>query len=38
MESDMCADTYFLHVAMNEWTETKPVLSPPAQLNIGAFQ
>lgn len=29
---------YFLHVAMKEWTETKPVLSPPAALNMGAFQ
>lgn len=30
--------THFLHVAIKEWTETKPVLSPPAQLNMGAFQ
>ena len=30
--------SYFLQVAINEWTDTNPVLSPPAALNSGAFQ
>ena len=30
--------SYFLQVAIKEWTDTNPVLSPPAALNSGAFQ
>lgn len=32
------APSYFLQVAMKECTDTKPVLSPPAARNMGAFQ
>lgn len=30
--------SYFLHTATNLWTDTKPVLSPPAKQNSGIFQ
>ena len=33
-----CSHTYFLHMAMNDCADTNPVLSPPAALNMGAFQ
>lgn len=33
-----CSYTYFLHMAMNDCADTNPVFSPPAALNIGAFQ
>lgn len=30
--------TYFLHMEMNDCADTNPVFSPPAALNMGAFQ
>ena len=33
-----CSHTYFLHRAVNDCADTNPVFSPPAALNMGAFQ
>lgn len=32
------SSSYFRHMATNLWTDTKPVLSPPARQNKGVFQ